>query len=125
MGIAAYLFMAVSLIVIGFQIALALGAPWGELTMGGRIKGKLPPLMRMAAFVQSLVIVFLNVIVLAKAQVAFQTLYGFSRTAIWFVFGFFILGSVMNLATPSKKERMLWAPVNITMVILSLIVALG
>ena len=125
MVFAAYFFMGISLIVIAFQIALALGAPWGEFTMGGKISGILPPLLRLAAFLQSLLILFFNVIVLSRAQLGFENLYTISRTAIWFVFGFFVLGSVMNLVTPSKKERMLWAPVNILLLVLSLLIALG
>lgn len=34
---------------IAFQLALALGAPWGEYAMGGRYPGRFPPGLRLAA----------------------------------------------------------------------------
>ncbi|HPG60965.1 MAG TPA: hypothetical protein PK586_03090 [Casimicrobium sp.] len=45
--IAALLFVAASCVVGVFQIALALGAPWGELTLGGRWRGSLPLAVRL------------------------------------------------------------------------------
>ena len=38
-----------------FQIALALGAPWGKYALGGRWQGKLPLPVRIFALVQMLV----------------------------------------------------------------------
>lgn len=40
--------------VVAFQIAIALGAPWGEYAMGGATPGRFPPPMRVAAVVQAL-----------------------------------------------------------------------
>jgi hypothetical protein len=124
MTIIAYLFIFLILIVILFQIALALGAPWGEFAMGGRFPGRLPPRIRLLNVVQIVVLLFFIIVVLAKSQLAFPGLYPFSRVAIWFVFGFFILGTLMNIITPSKKERLIWAPVNAILLILSLLLAL-
>lgn len=40
--ISAYIFSAL-IVVAAFQLALALGAPWGEMAMGGKFTGRFPP----------------------------------------------------------------------------------
>ena len=119
-----YLFAFFISVVILFQWALALGAPWGEFAMGGKYPGKFPPAMRIAAIVQSLILIFLLLIVTAKSKIAFNDWYTFSESAIWFVVGFSSIASVLNLITPSKKERMIWGPVSIILLISSLMIAL-
>jgi hypothetical protein len=119
------IFLVLTAIVILFQLALALGAPWGEYALGGRFPGKLPPGPRVAALIQILVLLFFAVIVLSRSGLAFSAFYSFSRGAIWFVVGFFVLGSILNLITPSKGERLLWAPVNIVMLLTAVLVALS
>ena len=125
MIIAAYVFIGLSLIVVAFQIALAFGAPWGEYTMGGRNPGKLPIGFRIAAVSQAGVILFFDLVVLTRVGLIFPQMASLSRTLIWFVVGFFVLGSLMNILTPSKKERNLWAPVNLVMLALSVFIAVG
>jgi hypothetical protein len=119
------LFMILIVIAILFQLALALGAPWGEYAMGGRFPGKFPPQMRIAALFQIIVLGVLAVIVLSASGLAFEQFYNFARTAIWFVVAFFVLGSIMNLATKSKDERRIWGPVNILLLLLSIYVAIN
>ncbi|MSP57207.1 MAG: hypothetical protein EXR69_16670, partial [Myxococcales bacterium] len=50
--VAAIAYALATALVVGFQVALALGAPWGELAMGGAFPGRFPPAMRVAAVVQ-------------------------------------------------------------------------
>lgn len=119
------IFFTFCVIVVLFQLALALGAPWGEYTMGGRFPGKLPPKMRMAALVQIPIICIFALIVLIRSGLAFGHFYETSRIVIWFVVAFFVLGSILNLATPSKRERMIWGPVNILLLLTTIIVALN
>jgi hypothetical protein len=108
-----------------FQLALALGAPLGEYTLGGRFPGKLPPKIRVAAVAQILVMVLFAFIVLVRAGLIFGELYAISRVAIWFVVGFFVLGSLANLSTPSKRERLVWGPVNVLLLMVTIVIALG
>ena len=124
-SIAVVLFLALTTAVILFQLASALGAPWGEFTMGGRFPGALPPVMRIVALAQIVVLFLFAVIVLVRAGMAFGGYYAIGRVGIWFVVGFFVLGSLLNLATPSKKERLLWAPVNVLMLIAAILIAVG
>ncbi len=108
-----------------FQVALALGAPWGDYTLGGRFPGQLPTKLRVAALGQVLIMFLFAFIVLVRAGLVSDALYAVSRVAIWFVVSFFVLGSVANLSTPSKGERLLWGPVNVLMLIMAIAVAVG
>lgn len=112
--------------VVFFQIALAFGAPWGYLAMGGKFPGKFPPAMRIAAVFQAFLLCFLGWIVALKGNWTNNSEWqNFSSSAIWFVFGFSVIASVLNLITPSEKERNIWAPVSLIMMISSLILALN
>lgn len=125
MTIAVTIFLGLCAVVVLFQLALALGAPWGEFTMGGRFPGRLPPKMRIAALVQIMILLVLAAIVLIRSGLAFSQYYSIGATGIWFVAAFFVLGSIVNLITPSKGERAIWAPVNILLLTTSIIVALS
>jgi hypothetical protein len=122
---AAILFLTLCLIVAVFQLALAFGAPWGEYTMGGRFPGKLPPKMRTAALMQIIIIIVFALIVLIKSGLVFSQFYSIGKIAVWFVVAFFVLGSILNLSTPSKGERMIWGPVNVLLLATSVFVALN
>ncbi|HUF00395.1 MAG TPA: hypothetical protein VMN99_14150 [Anaerolineales bacterium] len=124
MILAMVVFLIFCVIVVLFQLALALGAPWGEYTMGGRFPGKLPTKMRIAALFQIMILFVIAFIVLIKSGLAFSQFYDMSKTAIWFVVAFFAIGSILNLLTPSKGERAIWGPVSILLFIISIIVAL-
>ena len=125
MTFAVVIFLTLCAIVALFQLALALGASWGEYTMGGRFPGKLPTKMRIAAVIQIIILLGIVFIVLIKSGWALSQFYSIGRIGIWFVAAFFVLGSILNLSTPSKGERAIWGPVNILLLITSLIVALS
>ena len=52
-AVAAIIYTIVTAGVVGFQLALALGAPWGAYAMGGAYSGRFPPALRVAAVVQA------------------------------------------------------------------------
>ena len=108
--------------VLLFQVALALGAPWGAYAMGGAYPGQFPPPMRVAALVQALVLLFMAGIVLTRGGVALQRWSRSSRWLIWVVVAFAAVSLVLNLITPSAAERMLWAPVAFVLFVSSLVV---
>ena len=114
-ALAAYMFSGAIAVVVLFQFALMCGLPWGHLAMGGRYPSRFPPAMRVAAFVQALVLSSFALVALTKAGVIFPQFYDISDTAIWVVAGISVLSLIMNLATPSKWERILWAPVAFVM----------
>jgi len=119
--LSALAFAAVAAGAIGFQLALALGAPWGAYAMGGRFPGRFPQPMRVAAVVQAAVIALLAAVVLARAGLAPGPM---ASWAIWVVVGFSGLSLAMNAISPSAGERRIWVPVAVVMLASSLVVAL-
>lgn len=113
------------LIVILFQVALAVGVPWGEYAMGGKFPGKYPISMRFTCIVQIAILAFMGIIVLSKAGLLWSQWSFFARTAIWFIVGYLVLGTILNLITKSVWERRIWAPVTLLMLITSVIVAMS
>lgn len=123
--IAAYLFSTLAAVLVIFQAALALGVPWGELAMGGKYPGRYPLKMRVAALVLLVLHIFIALVVLIRAGLVFEPYYDFSRSAIWFIVALFIVGTVLNAITPSKKEKVLWTPIAVVMLICSCVVAMS
>jgi len=120
---AAYVFSVFTVGAIAFQLALALGMPWGEMAMGGRFPGRFPPTMRVAAVVQSLVLGFCAAVVVSRAGLMFEQFYELSRSVVWLVVGLCGVSVILKLITPSKKERILWAPITLVLFTTALVVA--
>ena len=121
---AALLYTTVSAGIVAFQIALAVGVPWGEYAMGGAFPGQVPPALRIAALVQAMLLAALAAIVMARAGLILN---GWSRRAhwlVWIVVAFAAVGLVLNVITPSGGERAIWAPVNLLLLLSSMLVAL-
>jgi len=93
--------------------------PWGHLAMGGRYPGRFPTALRVAAFIQSVVLSSFAVVTLVKAEVLWTQYAHIAEVAIWPVTIVSGLSLIMNLATPSKWERILWAPVASVMLLSS------
>ena len=123
--IAARIYAIVSFFVIAFQIALALGAPWGAYAMGGAFAGQFPPELRVAAVVQAVILAGLALVVLARAGITLSKWSRTSRWLVWVVVAFSALSLVLNLITPSARERAIWAPVALIMLTSSVIVAIS
>jgi hypothetical protein len=100
------------------------GAPWGELTLGGRYKGALPRQIRAVPVISIGLILGFAAVVLSRAGTAFPELANLSIKLIWLVVAYCVLGVIMNTITPSKRERKLWVPVVTAMLVCSLMVAL-
>jgi hypothetical protein len=121
-AVSALFFLFTTVGAVAFQLALALGAPWGAYAMGGRFPGKLPPAMRVAALVQALLLCLLAAVVLARADL----LPGWPLVAGWpiWVVAFSTVSLVLNTITPSAGERRIWMPVALLLLATSLTVAL-
>ncbi len=123
--IAAITYTVLAIIVILFQFALAAGAPWGKLTMGGLHSGVLPKKLRIAAGAQALLIAVTVLVVLVEANLLMPELQPISRIGIWFVVILYTISSILNLITSSTWERRTGGPVSVCMLICSLIIALS
>ena len=120
---AACIFSFLTVLVMFFQLALALGAPWGEMAMGGKYPGRFPPKLRITAIVQMLLVGFVALVVLTRAGLIFANYFELSKSVIWFVVALCVISAILNTITPSKKERMLWSPVTIILVACAVVVA--
>ena len=123
--VAALLFALICIAVCLFQVALIFGAPWGELTLGGRWPGPLPMLGRILAGASIALLLTFAAIIVSRAGLAFQSLQAFAPSLSWVVVGYCALGSVANAATPSRRERAIWLPSVLCMLFLSTLVALS
>ncbi len=119
--VSALAFVVVTIGAIGFQIALASGAPWGAYAMGGRFPGRFPPPLRVAAVVQALVLALLAAVVATRAGLLALPM---APWLIWVVVAFSGLSLAMNAASRCAGERRLWVPVASVMLAASLVVAL-
>lgn len=123
--VAALAHLLCSMAVMGFQLALAFGAPLGVYAMGGRYGGTLPLTLRLAEVVQASVVAIVTAVVVAASGLGLR---GWRRAADrvrWLPVGFAGVAFVLNLATPSAGERLVWAPVAAVLLASSLWVALG
>jgi hypothetical protein len=119
----AHLFTFLIVVVFAFQIALAVGVPWGHLTWGGRFPGQLPVPMRGAALLSAVLLVAFAVVVETRAGVLLSNWRRFSRLLVWVVVAYCALGVVANAITPSYWERIIWLPVVVVLLVCSSIVA--
>lgn len=121
----ANIYMALTIFIVLFQLALVFGAPLGEYTMGGKFPGKLPVKMRIAALIQIFILLLFVSVVIAKSGISLKQYHSIGRIGIWFVVAFFILGSIVNLSSRSKKEKLVMGPANIIALIITLLIAIS
>lgn len=117
-------YIVISVIVTIFQLALAFGAPLGNFANGGKYPGRLPKNMRFLPFIQIAILGVFLYIVLIQTKIISNQPTAIGSIGIWFVVVFFFLGSILNLSTPSKQERMVWGPINVITFIAVLLIAI-
>jgi uncharacterized membrane protein SirB2 len=122
--IAAILFTVLTAVAVGFQLALACGAAWGEFTLGGKYPGQLPRRARIIPILSSVILIGFGLVVLARAGLAFANVRAASEWLIWAVIAYCVLGTIANAITPSRRERTLWLPVLVLMLASSTIVVM-
>ena len=122
---AAVTFALAAVPVVAFQLALALGAPWGAYAMGGQYPGRFPARLRVAALVQAIIIAGLAIVVLADAGLVAPDLADAMPWLVWLAIAFSAASVVLNAITRSPVERRLWLPVAVVMLVSGLVVALS
>ena len=112
--------------IVVFQLALALGAPWGAAAWGGQHPGVLPVRLRIASGIAALVIYPLVIaLVLAAVGIIDDDWLPVDGTlAMWVLAGLLALGAVANFVSRSPPERR-WGPVALTTAMCCAIIALG
>ena len=105
---------AALLTLAGFQVALALGAPWGAAAWGGTHDGALPAGLRAGSAVAALVWVGVALVVLRRLLGPVGR-----RRTLLVVAVYSCLGVLLNAASPSSLERAIWAPFCVVVAVLS------
>lgn len=121
----ALVFATVAVGVVAFQVALALGAPWGAYAMGGAFPGRFPPAMRAAALAQAAVIALLALIILSAAGLVLPSLADTLPWAVWVAVAVSLVSLALNAISRSAGERRIWVPVAFVMLVSSFTVALA
>jgi hypothetical protein len=117
---------AVLLVVVAaVQVGLAVGAPFGHISWGGRHHGRLPDKLRVGSGVAAVILLLAALIVLAKGG-----LVGWSpipeswlTAATWALAGFLALNTLGNLSSESRIESIVFAPTTAILVVLLVVVA--
>jgi hypothetical protein len=91
--------------VSAFQVCLALGAPWGAASWGGRHRGVLPARLRCASAVAAPVLAAVAAVV-AQPRLDQRG----RRRVLRGVAAYAGLGVVVNGLSPSTVERAVWTP---------------
>ncbi|MGH1413307.1 MAG: hypothetical protein ACRBB0_07420 [Pelagimonas sp.] len=108
----AHLFATGCVAIIFFQIALIAGAPLGEFTQGGQVKGALPARGRLIAAISIPILLFCGAAIVSVA--GFPGLDWPRRTG-WIALVVMTISAILNWITPSKKERAVWGPIMLVM----------
>ncbi|SHN44928.1 hypothetical protein [Cryptosporangium aurantiacum] len=99
-------FLVVSL----FQVALALGAPFGAAAFGGADTGRLAPSLRLVSTFAAVFWILAALHALSRGGVISRFPRAGGRRLTWVLVGITALGTLMNLASSSPWERFGWAP---------------
>ena len=121
---AAIVLTVLLVVLAGFQLALALGAPLGHFAWGGAHR-VLPPKLRIGSLVSIVIYALIVVIALDRSGVIDVVPDPVSTVGMWVVFGYFVLGIPLNAISRSKPERFTMTPIVLVLAVLSLLVALG
>lgn len=124
-ALCALAFCGLLALLAAFQLALALGAPWGRLTWGGRHPGALPARLRAGSAVSLLLYAIFGVVAVSRSGLAPVLPDAAGRIGMWVVFGVLALNVLQNLASRSPLERAVMTPVALVLALLALVLALG
>jgi len=113
--LAAYGYAVLAGIITLFHIALVSGARWGELTQGGRVKGKLDTKGRIMAAISAVLMIIMAMTILGVRGIGPGA--SFPAFMLWITMAITVLTTIANWITPSAPERRLWGPVTAFMLI--------
>ena len=113
--IPAVLYALIIALVVLFQLCLIFGAPWGQITQGGRYEGSLPVGGRVVATLSVPTLIFMGASITSAAGLM-------PNWADWTAYAAIAvqaLSTTLNWITPSQKERFLWGPITSIMLLLA------
>lgn len=120
--IAAIIFSFAAAIIIVFHLLLAFGFPLGGRAMGGKYPDQWPDFMRIIAILIVCFWILVSILVMVQAGLLFREYQDYSRVLGWFIVLFCGVQVVLHVISPSKKERQIWLPVTIILLVSSMVV---
>lgn len=113
-------------VIVVFQAALALGAPWGAAAWGGQHPGVLPTRLRISSGAAAVLIypTIIAVVLACAGLIGDDWLPADRPVVMWLLAGLLGLGAVANFVSRSPRERM-WGPVALAIAICCAVIALG
>lgn len=108
--IAAFCTAIIMFLVAIFQVALALGAPWGQAAYGGRQPGTLTPMLRVTSGLSAIILLFMGLVVLAQVDAFGPSPPAAFRGLVAGFAGFLFLSAVANFMSESRPERWVMGP---------------
>ena len=111
------------LVVSSFQVALALGAPFGVAAFGGANAGQLPAELRLVSAVAAGFWVIAALHALSRGGLIHRFPRLGDRRFTWALVGLSTVGALMNAASSSPWERFGWAPYTLALTILCFLLA--
>ena len=100
------------LLIVVFQVLLALGAPSGAAAYGGANTGVLPDPLRASSAVTGVLYLTLAVVAgTSWVSVRLRARFMYGTSALM------VVAAVVNIASPSFIERVIWTPVTIGLVL--------
>jgi len=124
MEVAAVVAAILLVILAVFQLALAFGAPGGAAAWGGTHPGVLPARLRVGSAVAGLLFYPLLMLTVLDSGGVVSIGWDLSPVWLWVLTGFFVIGTLMNLLSRSKVER-IWGPVSLVIAICCGVIAAG
>ncbi len=111
-------------ILVGFQVALAAGTPWGRAAWGGGA-AHLASGLRVASAISAVVLAAAALVVLRRGGHAVRSPLPdrWLRASTWVLTGYTALGVLANGASRSDIERNIWAPVSLVLAVTCAMVA--
>lgn len=118
--IPAVLYALIIALVVLFQLCLIFGAPWGQITQGGRYEGPLPVTGRVAALLSVPILICMGASITSAAGLVPD----WADWTAYIAIAVQALSTTLNWITPSQKERLLWGPITSGMLLLAAYVVL-
>lgn len=107
-----------------FQLALALGAPWGRFAWGGQHERRLPRGLRIGSAVSIVLYALFAAVLLDRAGLVDAVPDAVARVGAWVLLAYFALGVLMNGLSRSRPERLVMTPVVLVLAVCTGIIAL-
>jgi hypothetical protein len=101
---------------IVFQLALAVGVPWGAASYGGAAPSVPPHLRAVSVGAAGFWGIALLVVLRRGGHAVWTPLpVTWLSTTVWVLVGLLVLACVLNSLTPSAIERAIWLPVSLVL----------